>query len=84
MVGDITVLTPYLGQLRLLRELLSKQVVVQTEERDAEALQKAEEALQARTGAEGAGKKQPGESVWGPVVKKTTAKESVRLATVDK
>ncbi|GAQ90342.1 NF-X1 zinc finger and helicase domain protein [Klebsormidium nitens] len=82
-VGEITVLTPYLGQLRLLRELLSKQVVVQTEERDAEALQKAEEAAEARAGAEGEGKAPPEEPVWGAVVKRTTAKESVRLATVD-
>lgn len=94
---DIAVLTPYLGQLLLLRKALERHTVVHLEEADAKLLQDLEEADAGSNGmpsgsdtAAGDGA-QPGEARGGNArlaeanasIKTSSLRSMLRLATVD-
>ncbi|CAI5506857.1 unnamed protein product [Closterium sp. Naga37s-1] len=79
--GEITILTPYVGQLLKLRQALSQVVDVRLGEGDAEEVEKAAEQAGTRGGGAGGGVA-AGET-GGPGVAAPNLKDAVRLATVD-
>ncbi|CAI5951159.1 unnamed protein product [Closterium sp. NIES-64] len=96
--GEITILTPYVGQLLKLRQALSRVVNVKLGESDAEVVEEAEEKAAARGGGsrerDGRSKGDSSHGSWsqskgpGPgeshlVPSTADLKDEVRLATVD-
>ncbi|CAI5485130.1 unnamed protein product [Closterium sp. Yama58-4] len=96
--GEITILTPYVGQLLKLRQALSRVVNVRLGESDAEVVEEAEEKAAARDGGsrgrDGRSKGDSSHNSWSqskgpgpggnPLVASTAdLKDEVRLATVD-
>ena len=83
---DIAVLTPYLGQLMLLRKHLENHTVVQLEEADAKLLEDLAESKQPPSLPDSATQEQdppmkPAEAVAN--IKSSTLRSQLRLATVD-
>ncbi|GJP50063.1 hypothetical protein CLOM_g9207 [Closterium sp. NIES-68] len=95
--GEITILTPYVGQLLKLRQALSQVVNVRLGEGDAEVVEEAEEKAATRGGGPGAEDSGSGEAAGSAAgqgkglglgftaPKATTAnlRDAVRLATID-
>ncbi|CAI6009223.1 unnamed protein product [Closterium sp. NIES-65] len=94
--GDITILTPYVGQLLKLRQALSQVVDVRLGEGDAEEVEKAAEQAGTRGGGPGGGEadgetrgrrvgkgKGLGLGFAAPKATMANLKDAVRLATVD-
>ena len=72
--NDIAVITPYLGQLFLLRRRMSSLFEISVGDRDEEELGALEAETEADDGVDGGGK---------PSTRKTSLLQSIRLATVD-